>query len=219
MSSAVRPRRQPSHATVQANRAALLDAMRPSYRVPPDAASFGSAMQAVASAVASAAATTAAAAAQPSPPPPSAAVASVGPRVPPPSSAAWGAMTVAQLKEELRSRRLRLGGKKAELIGRLEDATAAEAAEAAEATAAAATPASTPTAAVPATPAAPAAAAAAAAAAADASAALDAGFRLLERAMAELPATEIEHTFVHHQVLLRANTPTPTPTPKPCPSS
>ena len=98
-------------------------------------------------------------------------------------------MTVVQLKDELRSRGLRLGGKKAELVERLGGATAAEAVATAPAVSAAVlAPASAPVLAVP------------AAAAADASAALDAGFRLLERTMAELPTAELEQTFVHHQV-------------------
>ena len=166
--------------------------MRPTYSVRPDVASFGSAMQAVATAVATA---------RPSTPPPSAAVPAVTTRqlqltrqlavplvITPPSSE-WGAMTVVQLKEELRSRSLRLGGKKAELIERLSGATAAEAvATPPPAAAAAAAPAPAPAPAVP------------AAAAADASAALDAGFRLLDRTMAELPTAELDQTFVHHQV-------------------
>ena len=75
-------------------------------------------MQAVATAVATA---------RPSTPPPSAAVAAVVPLVITPPSSEWGAMTVVQLKDELRSRGLRLGGKKAELVERLSGATAAEA--------------------------------------------------------------------------------------------
>jgi len=167
--------------------------MRPTYSVRPDVASFGSAMQAVATAVATA---------RPSTPPPSAAVPAVTtrqlqltrqlavPLVITPPSPEWGAMTVVQLKEELRSRSLRLGGKKAELIERLSGATAAEAvATPPPAAAAAAAPAPAPAPAVP------------AAAAADASAALDAGFRLLDRTMAELPTAELDQTFVHHQVM------------------
>ena len=139
-------------------------------------------MQAVATAVATA---------RPSPPQLSAAVAAVVPLPITPPSSEWGAMTVVQLKDELRSRGLRLGGKKADLVGRLRGAAAAEAVAVAPplaVSAAVLAPASAPMLAVP------------AAAAADASAALDAGFRLLERTMAELPTAELEQTFVHHQV-------------------